>query len=105
MQHNTAFIIVNVSKHVPEWGMLAEGSLFILEPEKCVSPWYRASFADNDSEKRVFHLVEKKPRKTEQNKLFNSPFLLCPMKDGSSVVSGGPSCLLAALTLDGPLSA
>lgn len=58
MQHNTAFSVVNVSKRVPEWTMQAEGSLFTLEPERYLSQWYRASFADHASEKREFHLVE-----------------------------------------------
>lgn len=82
MQHNTAFSVVNVSRPVPGWNKQAEGSLFILEPGRCGSQWYRASFADNASEKRVFHLVEEIPKKkqtkkTHQNKTNSSTHRSC----------------------------
>lgn len=53
---------VNVA---PELNVHAEGSLFILEPERCVHQWHRTSCADNARGNRALPHIEQVQRKQD----------------------------------------
>lgn len=80
--------------------------------KEAYSYWNLKGVFINDTEPVVLimpveteHCLILNKSKGNKTPLFNSPFLLCPTKDDSSAVSGGPSCSLAAWTWGGPGSA